>query len=154
MGNGAAILMNTEMERLITINDHNGGSSASQTNKAYYRNSHTIPKPTIQRQNGLCAKQLPILADILMNSENVDSLPIAKLVDLDVDIARVTQRTVRDLKGQVDNEKLRRIWIALVQSDKKRESRFEEVIRGDRRSSNYNQVYQHQYIFYFYLFFF
>jgi hypothetical protein len=125
MGIGAPNLMNTEMERLITINDPDGVSSSSQLNTIIHTHKHNYATPTakIQRQDGLYANQLPILADILMNAENVDSLPIAKLVDADVGLARVTQRTLRDLKGQVDNEKLRRIWTTLVRSNRGKEGR-------------------------------
>ena len=109
--------LNTEMQRLITVNNPDGttreigrtDNAAGMSNQA--RGGGSINK---HRQDGLYINQLPIFADILMSSENVDSLPIAKLVESHIGLARVTQRTLREFQGEIDNERLRSMWRTML----------------------------------------
>ena len=71
-----------------------------------------------RRQDGVYINQLPIFADILMSAEDVDSLPISKMVESNIGLARVTQRTLRELQGSLDDERMRRLWCTMLSSKK------------------------------------
>ena len=115
----AAGLVNAEMERLL--NRRKDAIQSDRTNNGIrFQQSEGSPlNQKVHRQDGLYVDQLPIFADILMNAEDVDSLPIASLVESNVGLARVTQRTLRELQGSLDNERLRRLWATLLSSRNK-----------------------------------
>jgi hypothetical protein len=108
----AAGAVNAEMERLLGVNGRRGSSSDGPPQSAMKQTGAF----NVHRQDGLYQNRLPIFADILMGAEDVDSLPIAKLVESNVGLARVTQRTLRELQGGLDNERMRRLWSTMLAS--------------------------------------
>lgn len=108
----AAGAVNAEMERLLGVEGRRG-SSTDRPSQSGMKQSTTF---NVHRQDGLYQNRLPIFADILMGAEDVDSLPIAKLVESNVGLARVTQRTLRELQGGLDNERMRRLWSTMLSS--------------------------------------
>ena len=57
-----------------------------------------------QRQDGLYANTLPLMATTLMRAEVLDTrLPIATLVQNDICLSRATQRVLRDVRSGLDN---------------------------------------------------
>ena len=116
----AAGLVNAEMERLLSRRKDAGQSNDKTSNGIRSGPSdRSSLNQNVHRQDGLYVDQLPIFADILMSAEDVDSLPIASLVESNVGLARVTQRTLRELQGSLDNERLRRLWATLLSSKNK-----------------------------------
>lgn len=109
-GNGLA---NSEMDSLLGRLDNDKTSRLNAASPHYHDRESQSKRQNIHRQDGLYSSHLPIFARILMSSENVDSLPIAKLVESNIGLARVTQRTLRELDGGVENERLRRQWISM-----------------------------------------
>ena len=108
----AAGAVNAEMERLLGID----GRSSSVSDRPSQGGMKQPTTFNVHRQDGLYQNRLPIFADILMGAEDVDSLPIAKLVESNVGLARVTQRTLRELQGGLDNERMRRLWSTMLSS--------------------------------------
>jgi hypothetical protein len=108
----AAGAVNAEMERLLNVNGRRGSSSDKPPQSGVKQSAAF----NVHRQDGLYQNRLPIFADILMGAEDVDSLPIAKLVESNVGLARVTQRTLRELQGGLDNERMRRLWSTMLSS--------------------------------------
>lgn len=109
-GNGTA---NSEMDSLLNRLDNDKTSRLDATSPHCHDRENQSQRQNVHRQDGLYSSHLPIFARILMRSENVDSLPIAKLVESNIGLARVTQRTLRELDGGVENERLRRQWISM-----------------------------------------
>ena len=108
--------VNNEIHRLLDANKHDQDDTGVQKPKS---NGIALgSQHSIYRQDGLYVNQLPIFADILMSAEDVDSLPIAKMVESNVGLARVTQRTLRELQGSLDNERMRRLWSTMLSSRK------------------------------------
>lgn len=107
-GNGLA---NSETDSLLNRLDNE--KTLNSTSPHYHERETQSKCQNVHRQDGLYSSRLPIFARILMSSENVDSLPIAKLVESNIGLARVTQRTLRELDGDVENERLRRQWISM-----------------------------------------
>ena len=57
-----------------------------------------------QRQDGIYANTLPLMATTLMRAEVLDTrLPIATLVQNDICLSRATQRVLRDVRSGLDN---------------------------------------------------
>ena len=116
----AAGLVNAEMERLLNRRK-DAAQSVDRTSNSFRpgQSDGSSLNQNVHRQDGLYVDQLPIFADILMGAEDVDSLPIALMVESNVGLARVTQRTLRELQGSLDNERLRRLWDTLLSSKNK-----------------------------------
>jgi hypothetical protein len=104
-------LANSEMDSLLGRLDSN--KTLNTASPHYLERENQSKRQNVHRQDGLYSSHLPIFARILMSAENVDSLPIAKLVESNIGLARVTQRTLRELDGGVENERLRRLWISM-----------------------------------------
>ena len=132
-------LVSSEMDALLDRqDDHRLLNSASSDFQGRGRESQNV-----HRQDGMYLNHLPVFAQILMSSENVDSLPIAKLVESNVGLARVTQRTLRELDGGVENERLRRQWISMsstTKNDYSKRTLKRSGREGENISTNANKV--------------
>lgn len=138
-------LVSSEMDALLDRQDDHRllNNSASSHSHGRGRESQNV-----HRQDGMYLNHLPVFAKILMSSENVDSLPIAKLVESNIGLARVTQRTLRELDGGVENERLRRQWISMSSTTKNNDSKrtFKRLGReGENISTNANKVVTNKY---------
>ena len=106
----ATSAVNAEMEKLLGVD----GRRDSLSEGPSYSGLKPSSNFNVRRQDGLYLNRLPVFVDILMGAEDVDSLPIAKLVESNVGLARVTQRTLRELQGGLDNERMRRMWSSML----------------------------------------
>ena len=145
---GSQGLVSSEMDALLdTPDDHDHrllNNSASSHSQGRGRERE---RQNVHRQDGMYLNHLPVFARILMSSENVDSLPIARLVESNVGLARVTQRTLRELNGGVENERLRRQWISMSSTTKNSDSKriLKRVGREDNISTNTNKIVTNKY---------
>ena len=98
-----------------------------------------------QRQDGIYANTLPVMATPLMRAEVLDGryLPMADLVQKDICLSRATQRILRDVKGSLDQDRYRAMWREMMLSNYNNRSGFhgspkkrpapKNGRRGDRR---------------------
>ena len=144
---GSQCLVSSEIDALLDRSDdrdHRLSNSASSHSQGRGREREI---QNVHREDGMYLNHLPVFAKILMSSENVDSLPISKLVESNVGLARVTQRTLRELDGGVENERLRRQWISMSSTTKNNDSKriLKRLGREDDISTNTNKIVTNKY---------
>ena len=113
--------VNNEIHRLLNTNNQyhgDAGTHKTKSDSSIHMNPILGRQHNTHGQDGLYTNQLPIFADILMSAEDVDSLSISKMVGCNVGLARVTQRTLRELQGSLDDERMRRLWGTMLSSKK------------------------------------
>jgi len=95
-----------------------GADNSSGDSAAHFAPNGELLGAKTRRDDGLFVGQSPVLAALLLKGEPLASPAVAEGVTINpqLNLARVTQRTLRDLQRAVESQRVRQEWARLLNS--------------------------------------